>query len=163
MLPSFYVGDSLFIDGLGAAFHLWFGSFIGMQTMRTRVVFNKDSFELKTVTNNVLGLESDKGLKPKEYENYVLGTSNKWRYDSFVNWDFFPSIDLPILIYFKETQTPQDMQIKGSLGFRQMDRRNNGQMHFFPAFANVRQVREQFEAHGCEKKGPVHGEEFMKN
>lgn len=29
------------------------------------------------------------------------------RYDTFVNWDFFPSIDLPILIYFKETQTPE--------------------------------------------------------
>jgi hypothetical protein len=34
----------------------------------------------------------------------VLGTENKWRYDSFVNWDFFPSIHLPILVYFKETQ-----------------------------------------------------------
>jgi hypothetical protein len=34
-------GDSLFIDGLGGAFHLWFGSFIGIQTMKTRVVFNK--------------------------------------------------------------------------------------------------------------------------
>jgi hypothetical protein len=29
------------------------------------------------------------------------------RYDSFVNWDFFPSIQLPILVYFKETQTPK--------------------------------------------------------
>lgn len=31
----------MFIDMLGAAFHLWFGSFIGMQTMKTRAVFNK--------------------------------------------------------------------------------------------------------------------------
>ena len=29
------------------------------------------------------------------------------RYDSFVNWDFFPSVQLPILVYFKETQTPK--------------------------------------------------------
>ena len=29
------------------------------------------------------------------------------RYDSFVNWDFFPCIQLPILVYFKETQTPK--------------------------------------------------------
>ena len=129
-------GDSLFIDYLGAAFHLWFGSFIGMQTMRTRAVFHKDTFELKTVTNKVLGLQRDKGLKPKEYENYVLGTNNEWcvwisakgscqcqfallistgfsvqplcrRYDSFVNWDFFPSVQLPILVYFKETDTPK--------------------------------------------------------
>jgi NIMA (never in mitosis gene a)-related kinase len=161
-LTMFHPSDSLFIDWLGGAFHLWFGSFIGMQTMRTRVVFNKDTFELKTVTNKVLGLEKDKGLKAKEYKNYVLGTNNEWRYDSFVNWDFFPSVYLPILIYFKETQTPEDMQIKGSIGPHQMDRRDNGQMHWFPAYANVRQIREQFEAHGCNKIGPVNGEEFKR-
>mmetsp|Transcript_24641 Transcript_24641/g.53408 ORF Transcript_24641/g.53408 Transcript_24641/m.53408 type:complete len:200 (-) Transcript_24641:309-908(-) len=155
-------GDSTFIDMLGGGFHLWFGSFIGYQTMKTRVVFNKDTFELKTVTNKVLGLQRDKGLKPKEYTNYVLGTNNEWRYDTFVNWDFFPSIQLPILVYFKETQTPKHMQTKGSLGPHQMDRRDNGQMHWFPAFANVRQIREQFEAHGCTKVGPVHGEEFKR-
>jgi hypothetical protein len=44
---------------------------------------------------------------PKERKNYVLGTDNTWKYDSFVNWDFFPSVDLPILVYFKETQTPK--------------------------------------------------------
>lgn len=38
---SLIPGDSFFIDGLGGAFHLWFGSFIGMQTMKTRAVFNK--------------------------------------------------------------------------------------------------------------------------
>eukprot|EP00585_Thalassiosira_rotula_P005154 CAMPEP_0196160544 /NCGR_PEP_ID=MMETSP0910-20130528/46882_1 /TAXON_ID=49265 /ORGANISM="Thalassiosira rotula, Strain GSO102" /LENGTH=337 /DNA_ID=CAMNT_0041425481 /DNA_START=62 /DNA_END=1076 /DNA_ORIENTATION=+ len=156
------VCDSTFIDMLGGGFHLWFGSFIGYQTMKTRVVFNKDTFELKTVTNKVLGLQRDKGLKPKEYTNYVLGTNNEWRYDTFVNWDFFPSIQLPILVYFKETQTPKHMQTKGSLGPHQMDRRDNGQMHWFPAFANVRQIREQFEAHGCTKVGPVHGEEFKR-
>ena len=161
-------GDSAFVDLLGAGFHLWFGGFVGMQTMKTRAVFDEDSFELKTVTNKVLGLQAsvrptkdsrvdrvslstldltfvrlgtqrDKGLRPKEYKNYVLGTSNKWsgavcpcaastmsgehlhvsylrcslpaasprRYDSFVNWDFFPCIQLPLLVYFKETQTPE--------------------------------------------------------
>lgn len=161
-LTMFHPSDSLFIDYLGGAFHLWFGSFIGMQTMRTRAVFNKNTFELKTVTNNVLGLQRDKGLKPKEYKNYVLGTNNEWRYDSFVNWDFFPCIQLPILVYFKETQTPKEMQIKGSLGAQQMDRRDNGQMHWFPAYADARQLREQFEAHKCTKIGPVNGEEFTK-
>ena len=37
-----------------------------------------------------------------------MGGANRWKYDSFVNWEFFPSVDLPILVYFKETQTPQD-------------------------------------------------------
>ena len=76
LLP--HIGEYMFIDMLGAAFHIWFGCFIGMQTMRTRAVFNKDTFELKTVTNKVLGLERDKGLKAKEYKNYVLGTNNEW-------------------------------------------------------------------------------------
>lgn len=150
------------IDTLGGMFHLLFGAFIGMQTMRTRAVFTKDSFELKSTANKYLGVAPDKGLIPKQRKNYVLGTENKWRYDSFVNWDFFPSIHLPILVYFKETQTPKDMQKKGSLGLKQMDRRDNGQMHWFPAYANVKQLREQFEARGCSKIGPVHGEEFKK-
>jgi NIMA (never in mitosis gene a)-related kinase len=162
-LTLLHPSEYMFIDMIGGAFHLWFGSFIGMQTMRTRAVFNKDTFELKTVTNKFLGIQKDKSLKPKEYQNYVLGTNNEWRYDTFVNWDFFPSIHLPILVYFKETQTPKHMQIKGSIGGHQMDRRDNGQMHWFPAFANAKQLREQFEAHGCKKVGPVHGEEFTKN
>lgn len=37
---------------------------------------------------------------------YSLVLSTR-RYDSFVNWDFFPCIQLPILVYFKETQTPK--------------------------------------------------------
>lgn len=151
------------VDMIGGIFHIWFGAFIGKQTMKTRAVFTKDSFELRTVTNKHLGLQADKGLKPKERKNYVLGTDNTWKFDSFVNWDFFPSVDLPILVYFKETQTPKEVQIKGSLGARQMDRRDNGQMHFFPAYANAKQLREQFEVHRCQKIGPVHGEEFKKN
>lgn len=162
-LTFFGPGNYPEVDMLGGIFHIWFGAFIGKQTMKTRAVFTKDSFELRTVTNKHLGLSADKGLVPKRRKNYVLGTENKWKYDSFVNWDFFPSVDLPILVYFKETQTPKEMQIKGSLGARQMDRRDNGQMHFFPAYANAKQLREQFEAHRCKKIGPVHGEEFKKN
>ena len=41
-------------------------------------------------------------------ENFAVGGENRWAYSSFVNWEFFPSVDLPILVYFKETQTPQD-------------------------------------------------------
>lgn len=75
--------------------------------MKTRAVFTRDSFELKSTSNKYLGVYPDKGLVPKQRKNYVLGTNNKWRYDSFVNWDFFPSIHLPILVYFKETQVRQ--------------------------------------------------------
>ena len=37
-------------------------------------------------------------------ENFAVGGANRWKYGSFVNWEFFPSADLPILVYFKETQ-----------------------------------------------------------
>ena len=37
-----------------------------------------------------------------------MGGANRWKYESFVNWEFFPSVDLPILVNFTETQTPQD-------------------------------------------------------
>lgn len=121
------------------------------------------------------------------FHSILCTISTYRRYDSFVNWDFYPCMQLPILVYFKETQTPkvraqiethliyfgmfvihdvvtkifaQEMQIKGSLGGRQMDRRDNGQMHWFPAFGNARQIREQFEAHGCAKIGTVSGEEY---
>jgi len=45
-------------------------------------------------------------------ENIVVGGDNRWTYDSFVNYAFFPEgwIDQPqgpILVYFKETQTPE--------------------------------------------------------
>lgn len=131
---------------IGGIFHIWFGAFIGKQTMKTRAVgvcnimsfveyhnssayiyfctrsqlllpmtptsqvFTKDSFELRSVTNKHLGIQADKGLVSKERKNYVLGTDNKWKYNTFVNWDFFPSMNLPILVYFKETQTPKVSQ-----------------------------------------------------
>lgn len=61
----------------------------------------QDSFELKMSSGEDTG------------ENIVVGGENKWAYDSFVNWEFFPKgwIDQPqgpILVYFKETQTPQE-------------------------------------------------------
>eukprot|EP00970_Alexandrium_tamarense_P000127 scaffold17_cov194-Alexandrium_tamarense.AAC.6 len=70
-------------------------------------------------------------------ENIVVGGANRWSYDSFVNWDFYPSVDFPILVYFKETQTPKP------------DGGEPGQIHFFPAIANCKQLEEQFEIRGC--------------
>ena len=34
-------------------------------------------------------------------ENVVVGGQNRWAYDKFVNYDFFPSESFPILVYFK--------------------------------------------------------------
>ena len=94
-----------------------------VQGTRIRFVFDQDSFELKQVGDGEL---DDSG------ENIVVGGKNRWAYKSFVNWRFFPSKAFPILVYFKETQTSPD-----------------GQIHFFPAFANVDQLSDQFELRGC--------------
>ena len=81
-------------------------------------------------------------------ENFVVGGANRWSYDSFVNYDFFPNRGLPILVYFKENQTPRE---KWEEGPGKLDKKGGGQIHFFPAIANVRQLKEQFALRGCAK------------
>jgi len=50
--------------------------------------------------------ESRDRTRASPLTQFAVGGENKWKYKSFVNWKFFPSEDLPILVYFKETQTP---------------------------------------------------------
>ena len=64
-----------------------------VQTFRIRFVFDDEAFEVKT-------LDFSGGLG-QTGENFAVGGENRWSYDSFVNWDFLPSEDLPILVYFK--------------------------------------------------------------
>lgn len=105
---------------LGGGFISLLASLFAVQATRLRFVFDEDSFELKAVESIDSEDLTDSG------ENIVVGGANRWAYDTFVNWDFFPSFDVPILVYFKETQTAED-----------------GQIHFFPAIANVKQLKEQ--------------------
>jgi NIMA (never in mitosis gene a)-related kinase len=81
--------------------NILFATFLAIQATRIRFVFDEDSFELKTVS-----LKGEENLEDSG-ENFVVGGANRWTYDSFVNWDFFPSEKFPILVYFKETQTPE--------------------------------------------------------
>ena len=38
----------------------------------------------------------------------MVGGANRWAYNTFVNYETFPKgWDVPILVYFKETQTPE--------------------------------------------------------
>ncbi|KAL7523540.1 hypothetical protein ACHAXR_000227, partial [Thalassiosira sp. AJA248-18] len=111
---------------LGGGFITLLASLFAVQATRLRFIFDEDCFELKAVDSIGSTDLTDSG------ENIVVGGANRWAYKSFVNWDFFPSADVPILVYFKETQTAED-----------------GQIHFFPAIANVKQLKEQFELRGC--------------
>jgi len=121
-----------------------------VQTFRIRFVFESGTFNLKQGDDL-----NDTG------ENIVVGGANSWAYDSFVNYDFFPQgwIDQPqgpILVYFKETQTPSDQWNTGP-----GEKANNeesikngavpGQVHFFPALCNTKQLRDEFERRGCMK------------
>lgn len=120
-----------------------------VQTFRIRFVFTEKDFELK------MGNMEDTG------DNIVVGGANKWSYDSFVNYEFFPkgwqdSPQGPILVYFKETQTPSDKWDEGP-----GERANSeeaiasgavpGQVHFFPALCNAKQIEAEFERRGCAK------------
>lgn len=118
---------------------LLFASFLVVQTNRLRFVFDETSFELKSGLSGEL---TDTG------ENVVVGGANRWTYSSFKNWDFLPSKNFPILVYFKETQTPESQWNEGP---GQFDEVGGGQIHFFPAIANVDQLEEQFRLRGCAK------------
>jgi hypothetical protein len=48
-------------------------------------------------------------------ENVVVGGENSWACDSFVNYDFLPSEKFPILVYFKETQTPRSNWVEAPI------------------------------------------------
>lgn len=122
--------------------NILFASFLAVQANRIRFVFDSTSFELKNVDIGA----SDSEILKSSGENFVVGGANRWDYDSFVNYDFFPSEKYPVLVYFKETQTPKE---KWDEGPGKLDSNGGGQVHFFPAIANVKQLKEQFELRGC--------------
>lgn len=122
-----------------------------VQTFRVRFVFTEDKFELKQGGDDL----EDAG------ENIVVGGANEWSYDSFVNWEFFPkgwedSPQGPILVYFKETQTPSDKWTEGPGAKANSEEAIAagavpGQVHFFPALCDAQQIKREFERRGCAK------------
>jgi hypothetical protein len=122
-----------------------------VQTWRVRFVCDGTSFELKSGGDS---LETSG-------ENLIVGGENRWTYDSFVNWDFFPKgwIDQPqgpILVYFKENQTPSDKWNEGpGAKANSADAiakgAQLGQVHFFPAICDAKQLREEFIKRKCAK------------
>jgi hypothetical protein len=121
-----------------------------VQTFRIRFTFDADNFELRMGDDL-----TDVG------ENVIVGGDNKWPYDSFVNWEFFPKgwIDQPqgpILAYFKETATPSDKWSEGpgESANSEAALANGavpGQVHFFPILCDAQQLREEFIKRNCAK------------
>jgi len=121
--------------GGAAVLFTLFGAFIAFQTTTLRFTFDDTSFALVKADGSTSG------------ENVVVGGENSWAYKSFTNYDFLPSESFPILVYFRETQTPVEGREEVPLVVDNAE----GQVHFFPAIANSQQLKEQFEAHNCKK------------
>ena len=85
------------------------GTFLTFQTGKVKFVFDDEAMEIFLVRNG----------ENKSRENFVVGGKNRWKFDTFTEWGFLPSKGVPILMYFKETQTKPE-----------------GQFHLFPVIMN---------------------------
>lgn len=138
--------------GLGLII-LLLGVLFFVQTGRVRFVFDQDSFSLQTI-------EQGTDLQ-NPGENIVVGGENRWKYSTFVNWEFFPKGFVekglpPVLVYFKETQTPKDQWSVGPGESANSPEAlakgaKPGMVHFFPAICDTQQIKEEFERNGCAK------------
>jgi hypothetical protein len=117
--------------GGGALLLTIFGLFIGYQTTTLRFTSDATSFALVKADGSTTG------------ENVVVGGENKWKYSTFTNYDFLPSESFPILVYFRETQTPVAARETVPLVIDEAE----GQVHFFPAISNVEQLKQEFASH----------------
>jgi hypothetical protein len=130
-----------------------------VQTFRIRFVFDEEgAFELKTSSSKGTS-EDDLG---DSGENRIVGGANRWDTETIINYDFFPKgwIDGPvgpILVYFKETQTPNESWNEGPGKLaNDPDKIASGaaapgQVHFFPAVCNAQQIRDEFAKRNCRK------------
>lgn len=117
--PSFNVPIGLFgLAGLSALAHATplsalfgvLGGFLTFQATRVKFCFDDEALEVLV------------GEEKEESENAFVGGRNRWKYDTFVNWEFWwPGF--PVLVYFKETQTKPE-----------------GQIHFFPIIMDGKQL-----------------------
>jgi hypothetical protein len=98
------------------------GLFLAFQTRRVRLLFDDEALEVKTIDSS---RGADKKALADSGENWAVGGKNRWNYSSINKWFFLPSKRLPILLYFRETQTP---------GSTEAGRK--GQLHLFPAIMN---------------------------
>jgi Protein of unknown function (DUF3119) len=121
--------------GGGAIAFTVFAAFIAFQTTTLRFQFDDTSFSLVKADGQSNG------------KNIVVGGENSWKYNTFVNYDFLPSEEFPILVYFKETQTPKQNWVEVPI----VVDKAAGQGHFFPAIANTAQLKAAFESNKCAK------------
>jgi len=125
------------------------------------VLFLVQSVRITFQFNDQNELELVSGGANEVGENRIVGGANVWSCESIVNYAFFPPIGSsplgPILVYFKETQTPEASWNDGpGAAANKPDKiaagtAVPGQVHFFPAVCNAEQLCAEFEKRQCGK------------
>jgi len=156
-LSAFFLGGGLLLDQIP-----YLQVTLGPIVTLLGVLFLVQTFRLNFVCDDsTFSLQDTSAEEASVGENIVVGGENRWSYDSFVNYDFFPAgwIDQPqgpILVYFKETQTPSDKWDEGPGASANSEEAlakgaAKGQVHFFPALCNTQQLRSVWEKQNCSK------------
>ena len=117
---------------LALAFTL-FAGFLTIQTTTLRFTFDDTAFALVRPDGSSIG------------DNIKVGGENRWEYSKFVNWSFLPNEQVPLLVYFKETQTPVESRAEAPIVVDDLE----GQAHFFPVISDAKQLKEGFLLHNC--------------
>jgi hypothetical protein len=89
------------------------GALLTVQSGKVKFVFDEEAMQVFVV----------RGGKDESRENFAVGGLNRWKYNTFTEWAFLPSKELPVLMYFKETQTKPE-----------------GQFHLFPIIVNSKEL-----------------------
>jgi Protein of unknown function (DUF3119) len=130
-----YAGD--LVGPAGNCVHVVLASLLWLQTLRVRCVFEEDGFEFYNLKGD-MDLTKKGARLSRKPGNFVTKTENKWSYDKVTGFQFYPSLEAPLICYFKETQTPERYNIPGE------------QPHFIPALFDAKQFKQEMEKRGIQ-------------
>jgi len=110
------------------------GALLTVQSGRVVFAFDDKAFEVRTGSSST-GETQDSG------ENFAVGGENRWNYNTFTRWNFIPSEDFPLFMYFYETQT---------------NGKDAEQFHLFPVIMDSQQLGDAMkERVGADKIAPI--------
>lgn len=101
------------------------GGYIATRTYSNRFYFDESAFSIVKNDGSSIGL------------NPVVGGEYRWDYSKIVNYRFFPTKNLPLIFYFKETNTPSSARVESPFLVDLIP----GQVHIFPVIADSDQLK----------------------
>ena len=87
------------VPAVGSAIMLFLASYLQTKTASVRFGFDNEAFSIVKADGNPIG------------DNPVMGGSYRWKYNDIVEYKIFPSEVFHLLLYFKETQTPEENRV----------------------------------------------------